>query len=301
MTPPPAHWNGHEGLALRPRIPSGPRTRPARGLRRPSTPILHGAARREPARRAFLRSVGPELARSIALVCLADALVGASFGTIAVSTGFPLWLPVLLTVVVFAGASQFLFLGLLAAGGSPLAAAAAGLLVNARHLPFGFAIADVFSRLDGAISGRRQLLYRLIGAHVLTDEATAFTLTTDDPVRRRVAYWASSIALFVVLNLSVWLGGLAGTIIEDTNALGLDAAFPAVLLALVLPALRDPATRWASLIGVVVSLATSPLLPAGAPVLLALSGVVCVALFRRSESSAPSPQPEPKTEAATYS
>lgn len=68
--------------------------------------------------RSLYRTLGPDLTRSIALVCLADALVGASFGAIAVSGGFPLWTPMLLSVVVFAGAAQFLFVGLVAAGGS---------------------------------------------------------------------------------------------------------------------------------------------------------------------------------------
>jgi len=47
-----------------------------------------------------------------------------------------------MSVLVFAGASQFLFTGIVAAGGSPVAAVLAGLLVNARHLPFGFALAE---------------------------------------------------------------------------------------------------------------------------------------------------------------
>ncbi|TQS43782.1 AzlC family ABC transporter permease [Cryptosporangium phraense] len=257
--------------------------------------------------RSIYRTLGPELTRSIALVCLADALVGASFGAIAVSAGFPLWLPMLLSVVVFAGAAQFLFIGLLAAGGNPFAAVAAGLLVNARHLPFGFAVADVFDLRRPANHRRtvqggdppeahttRDRLRRLAGSHLLTDEATAFTLAQTDPTRRRAAFWASGVTLFVAWNVSVVLGGLAGTVIRDTDALGLDAAFPAVLLALVLPSLNDTATRWAALIGVVVALATTPLLPAGAPVLLALVGVAVVALVRKSR---PAQKPELNTAA----
>jgi predicted branched-subunit amino acid permease len=70
-------------------------------------------------------------------VCVADALVGVAFGAISVGSGLPLWLPVLLSVLVFAGAAQFLFVGVVAAGGSPLAAAAAGVLVNVRLVPLG--------------------------------------------------------------------------------------------------------------------------------------------------------------------
>ena len=45
-----------------------------------------------------------------------------------------------MNVVVFAGGSQFMAVGMLAAG-SPVGAVLGGLLLNARHLPFGFAIA----------------------------------------------------------------------------------------------------------------------------------------------------------------
>ncbi len=65
--------------------------------------------------------------------------------------------------------------------------------------------------------------------------------------------------------------------------LGLDAAFPAVLLALVLPSLRDAATPRAALVGTAIALVISPVLPAGLPVLLPLIGVL-TALPQRSRS-----------------
>ena len=55
---------------------------------------------------------------------------------------FPLWVPFVLSLTVLAGASEFMFIGIVASGGNPLAAAAAGLLVNARHVPFGVTVRD---------------------------------------------------------------------------------------------------------------------------------------------------------------
>ncbi len=78
------------------------------------------------------------------------------------------------------------------------------------------------------------------------------------------------------------IGAAAGSVIADTDVFGLDAAFPAVLLALVLPALRDRSTRTAARIGSVVALAATPFLPPGLPVLLALVGL----LFYRSDKPA---------------
>lgn len=216
--------------------------------------------------------------RNVALVCAAAALVGVSFGAITVGAGLPAWLPVALSVVVFAGASQFVFVGLLIAGGGPVAAVLAALLVNVRHLPFGFVVGDLLGP---------GLARRLAGSHLMVDEAVAFALAQDGGPRRRAAYWASGIGLFVSWNTAVVLGAAAGTAVGDTHALGLDAAFPAVLLALILPSLRDPATRRAALTGVVVALVTAPFVPAGLPVLLALAGVVVGA--RRVRSGAPAP------------
>lgn len=215
--------------------------------------------------RSIWRTLDRDLARDIALVCVADTIVGVSFGAITVSLGLPLWLPMLLSVVVFAGAAQFMFVGIVAAGGNPVAAVVAGLLVNARHLPFGFAIGDVLGT---------GWLRRIIGSHLMIDESVAFALAQRETEQRRAAYWGCGIALFACWNLGVLAGAFGGTVITNTDAFGLDAAFPAVLLALILPAMRDPATRRAALAGVVIALVAAPFLPPGLPVLLALAGVL---------------------------
>jgi 4-azaleucine resistance transporter AzlC len=215
--------------------------------------------------RSIWRTLDRDLARDIALVCVADTIVGVSFGAITVSLGLPLWLPMLLSVVVFAGAAQFMFVGIVAAGGNPIAAVVAGLLVNARHLPFGFAIGDVLGT---------GWMRRIVGSHLMIDESVAFALAQREPQRRRAAYWACGVTLFACWNLGVLAGAFGGTVVTNTDALGLDAAFPAVLLALILPAMRDPATRRAALAGVAIALITAAFLPTGLPVLLALVGVL---------------------------
>ncbi|MFJ9952258.1 AzlC family ABC transporter permease [Kitasatospora sp. NPDC091207] len=215
--------------------------------------------------RSLLRTLDRATLRDIALVCVADALVGASFGAISVSGGLPLWLPIAMSVLVFAGGAQFAAVGVVLSGGGVLAAVATGLVLNARLLPFGFTVADV---LDGP------WWRRLLGAQLMTDESVAFALLQPDRRRRRAAFWLCGLALFVVWNAAVVLGAAAGGLLGDTDALGLDAAFPAVLLALVLPSLTDRRTRAAALAGAVVAVAATPYLPAGLPVLLALLGLL---------------------------
>ena len=221
--------------------------------------------------RTFWRpDLPPGLLRSISLVCLADAFVGLAFGAVTVGAGLPTWLPVVLSLTVFAGAAQFLFVGVVGAGGSPFAAAVAALLVNGRLLPLGLAVGDLLGP---------GWLRRLVGTHLVTDETVAFTTAQDDSRHRRAAFWTCGVALILAWNAGVLLGAVGGRLVPDTDALGLDAAFPAVLLALVMPALRDRATLRAALVGAVVAVAVSPWLPAGLPVLVALTGVL-VALPR---------------------
>jgi len=213
--------------------------------------------------------------RDIALACLAVWFIGLSYGAIAVASGFPLWVPAAQSVLVLAGASEFLFVGIVAAGGNPFAAALAGLLVNARHLPYGLALPDV----TGTGRGWRR---RLLGSHVMNDESVAFALAQEDLPRQRAAYWACGLGVLLCWPAGAILGALIGRVIGNTDAFGLDAMFPAVILALIVPALRDRVTVRAALAGAAIALATAPFLSAGLPVLLALAGVLGVVTSKQA-------------------
>lgn len=217
--------------------------------------------------------------RDILPLVTGGGLIGASFGAIAVSTGMAWWVPCLMSIVVFGGASQFMFIGVLAAGGGPIAAMIAGVILNSRHLPFGLAL--------GPIIGTKRLT-RIIGSHILIDESTAFALAERDPQRAKAVYWTCGIGMFVFWNAGTIIGALGGQIITDTDALGLDAAFPAALLALVLPSLRDRPTLRAALVGAVIAVVATPFVPGGVNVLLALVGVAATWPIRRDKN----PQPE---------
>ena len=208
--------------------------------------------------------------RDAVAIAAAMVAVGASFGAIAIAYGLPTWVPFAMSTIVFAGGAQFLAIGLLAAG-NPIAAVFAGLLLNARHIPFGLAIGSTMG------TGWR----RVVGTHVMTDEVVAFTLAEDDPARRRRTYWLMGITLFTSWNAGTLLGVLLGSAVGDYEALGLDAAFPAALIALILPSLRDRATRIVALTGTAVAVVATPFLPAGLPVLCALLGLLTLIRFGR--------------------
>jgi 4-azaleucine resistance transporter AzlC len=220
-----------------------------------------------------MRTIQRTLWRDAAAIAAAMVAVGASFGAIAISYGLPTWAPFLLSTVVFAGGAQFLAVGLIAAG-NPLAAVFAGLLLNARHLPFGLAI-------GGTVGSR--LSTRMVGSHLMTDEVVAFTLAEPDPARRRRVYWLIGVTLFTSWNLGSALGVLLGGAVSNTDALGLDAAFPAGLIALIMPSLSDRRTRVAALSGAAVAVLLTPVLPAGLPVLCALTGLLTLVRPRRAK------------------
>jgi 4-azaleucine resistance transporter AzlC len=233
---------------------------------------------------SIYRTLDRGVLRDIALACLAVWVIGLSYGAIAVASGFPVWFPAAQSVLVLAGASEFLFIGIVAAGGNPFAAALAGLLVNARHLPYGLALPDVIGRGRG--------WRRLLGSHVMNDESVVFALAQDDLPRKRAAYWACGVGVLISWPGGAVLGALAGSLLRDTGAFGLDATFPAVILALIVPALRDRVTALAAVTGAAIALVTTPFLPAGLPVLLALAGVAVLG-GRRGAPPAREPAPKP--------
>ncbi|MFF4810874.1 AzlC family ABC transporter permease [Micromonospora chersina] len=227
--------------------------------------------------RTAYRTGDARVLRDVAAIGAAMVAVGASFGAVAVAAGLPAWATVAMSVLVYAGGAQFMAVGLVAAG-SPLAAVLAGLLLNARHLPFGLA-------LGGALGPRRR--QRLLGSHLMTDEATAFALARPAGPGRRRAFWLAGVLLFLAWNAGTGLGVLAGGAVGDPAALGLDAAFPAGLAALLLPSLRDRETRRVALTGAGLAVLATPLLPAGLPVLLALAALVLPLLARRRSATPP--------------
>jgi 4-azaleucine resistance transporter AzlC len=214
--------------------------------------------------RSLLRTKDP-LIRDVLALCAAVFVVGISFGAIATAAGIPLVKTVAMSVLIFAGGSQFLAAGIVAAGGSMVAIVLAGLLLNARHLPFGLAIGDTIGTSTPA---------RLVGSHIMTDETVAFALAQAEPAARRRAYWTTGVALFVTWNVAALIGAVAGSAMGDPNTFGVDAAFPAALLALIMPSLRDRTGLRVALAGMVLALVATPFLPAGLPVLVALLGLV---------------------------
>ncbi|HAV9239251.1 TPA: branched-chain amino acid ABC transporter permease [Salmonella enterica] len=161
--------------------------------------------------------------KAIFLVCLAVGVVGMSYGSLAMAYGFPLWVPFVLSIFVLAGASEFMFIGIVASGGNPLAAAAAGLLVNARHVPFGVTVRDLV--------GTRAASF--FGCHIMNDESVVFGLSQKTPEQRKAAYWLCGLGVALFWPIGTLIGAGVGKLLPAPETIGLDAVFPAILLALI--------------------------------------------------------------------
>ena len=147
--------------------------------------------------------------------------------------------------------------------GNPLAAAAAGLLVNARHVPFGVTVRELV--------GKRGLSF--LGCHIMNDESVVFGLSQPTPAQRKAAYWLCGLGVAILWPLGTLLGAMVGKLLPAPETIGLDAVFPAILLALVVPAFKNRTTLIRACSGAALSLAAVPFAPVGLPVLLSLLGL----------------------------
>ena len=75
------------------------------------------------------------------------------------------------------------------------------------------------------------------------------------------------------------VGAIFGDALGDPNAIGLDAAFPALFLALLWPYTKDREGRTAAVLGGLVAFVLIPFVPPGVPIVAA--AVVCLLGLRR--------------------
>ncbi|GHH87745.1 branched-chain amino acid ABC transporter permease [Streptomyces sulfonofaciens] len=190
----------------------------------------------------------------------AVGLSGFAFGVTSAGSGLTVLQTCALSLLVFTGASQFALVGALAAGGAPLTAAAGALFLGVRNAFYGL-------RLSQRLALPRAL--RPAAAQWVIDETTAVSLA--QPTRRsaRIGFAVTGLTLYVLWNLTTLVGAVGARAVGDTGTWGLDAASPAVFLALLAPMLRTATERAVAAVAVVLGLGLLPVLPTGVPVLAA--------------------------------
>lgn len=198
---------------------------------------------------------------------------GVSFGALGVASGLTVLQTVALSALMFTGASQFALVGVLGAGGGPVAGVTTALLLGARNTLYGLRLAELLQ-----LRGSR----RLLAAQLTIDESTAMALGQDERAfggrSARLAFWATGATVYVCWNLATVVGAFAVDALGDPRAIGLDAAIPAGFLALLWPRLRSGEAWAVAGGGAVVALALTPLLRPGLPVLAAAAVAVVAGL-----------------------
>jgi branched chain amino acid efflux pump len=173
-------------------------------------------------------------------------LVGTTFGVVARQSGLE-WVEVVaMSVLVFAGASQFAMVRLFSESAPIPIVIASVLFINLRHLLMATSLRPQLRRLP--------LSRRLFAAFFLTDEA--FVMATSHFRRggRSVAYYFTfAIALFVLWNLGTVIGIVVGGVIGDPRRLGVDFAITATFIGIVVLATRNRADVIIALLAAVVA------------------------------------------------
>lgn len=218
--------------------------------------------------------------RQAVSVSVATSLYGVSFGALAVVAGLSVAQTMVLSLVMFSGGSQFALVGVVGAGGTPLAAVATAGLLGVRNTLYGTVVGPLL-----ALRGWR----RALAAHVTIDESTAVATAQRSRRAVRAGFWATGVGIFVGWNACTLLGALAGDLLGDPRAWGLDAAAGAAFLALVWPRLASRLAQGVAAAAVVVACLLLPVTPAGVPVLAAAAVAVVVGQVSGRRAGVPHP------------
>ena len=175
--------------------------------------------------RAFEEFLGG--VRAIAPLIVAVVPIGLVFGAVAATKGLSSLEVGLMSALVFAGGSQFVALDIWT---NPVAWAAFGfsaLLVNIRHLLMSASIGTKMPAFSGPAKYAAMLL--------LADEIWAMAEVRASDARLTPAWYAGlAVPFYLVWVLASLAGSIAGAFLGDPKAIGLDFAFPAVFIVLVM-------------------------------------------------------------------
>ena len=200
-----------------------------------------------------------EGARRIAPIGAAAATFALSFAVLSRQAGFDGISAIVMSATTFAGSAQFGAVSVLDTGGSVAAAVVAAVLLNARYAPISVTVGDQFQGSP---------LRRLLDAQLIVDESWALSRQPDGRYDRRLLL-GGGLVLYCCWVGGTALGALIGDRFGDPERYGLDAAFPALFLALLVPQVRSRQTLAAAVAGGVIALVLIPFAPPGVPIIAA--------------------------------
>ena len=185
-------------------------------------------------------------------------LYGSAFGAAGIASHFSVLQTCLLSLLLFSGASQFAVVGVIGAGGSALSAIATSSLLGMRNALYGLRLAPLL-KLKG--------LKKIAGAQITIDESTGVALSQNNESDQIKGFWYTGIGVYIFWNFFTLMGALGAKAMGNPSAWGLDAAVPAAFLGLLWPRLTNFKTRAIAITATALSLALTPFLPAGVPII----------------------------------
>jgi 4-azaleucine resistance transporter AzlC len=195
---------------------------------------------------------------------------GLSFGVLAEAAGMGVLAPIVMSGTSFAGSAQFAAASVIEAAGGVATAVTAAVLLNARYAPISLTVAP-------SMGGSP--LRRLFESQLIVDESWAVSQVGGGRVDRRLLMGAG-LTLYAGWVGGTALGALGGGLLGNPATYGLDAAFPALFLALLVRQLESRRAVVAALLATAISLALVPFTSPGVPI-IASAAACLLGLWRR--------------------
>jgi predicted branched-subunit amino acid permease len=226
-----------------------------------------------------MANIGPFLEgfRAMTPLLLGIAPFGAVYAVSARAAGIGLLDTQLLSLLLFAGGSQFAVVGLYASGAGMFELVLSAFLINLRHLLYGVVVRTLTPLAGGQ---------RLVAAHLLTDEAFGLHVTHG---HGRPGYLlGAGLSLFLTWNAATLVGALVADFLPDPRSIGVDLIFPLTFVALAVPLLHSKRVLGVALFAGAATLLFTPLMGEGlaivaAAVLAAAAGALAL---RRGQGDA---------------
>ncbi|MFZ9857290.1 MAG: AzlC family ABC transporter permease [Roseiflexaceae bacterium] len=178
---------------------------------------------------------------------------GIAYAVSALAAGLSIWETLGMSLIVFAGASQFTAVGLFASGAHPLSIIATTAIINARHLLLAASTASYIRKAPAWL--------RALVAFQLTDETYAVGVQRFAKFGGDAWYqFGSNLSLYVVWAASTIIGSLLGALIPDPAGLGLDLIFPLTFIAFTMPMVRDRINLLVAIVATVIAVGTALML-----------------------------------------
>lgn len=207
-----------------------------------------------------MSAIAPATWRDSFSVSLTVGAYGIAFGAAGVAAGFSVFQSCLLSLLTFSGASQFAIVGVIGAGGSAISGITTASLLGIRNGLYGLRMAPLLQ-----VKGLR----RVVAAQITIDESTGVALSQEErgESAMRHGFWLTGFGVYIFWNIFTLVGALGAQAMGDPAAWGLDAAVPAAFLGLVWPRLKKNSDRILAASAALLSLALTPILPAGIPII----------------------------------